>query len=119
MTGPQTSVAADRFAAVLEGYGAEELDRLRSVKWATEFLGLGVSTLYRYAEEGSITHVKLPGKERKSGKGKAGRVMFRLRDLLEWTQEREVAQLVAELPRSSRQVAADLQAVRAIPGGGA
>ena len=103
---------SDRLAVLLRGFEPEEQIRLRPASWAAEFLGLSVPTVYRLVAEGKIPHMKLAGAERKSGRGKAGRVMFRLVDLIEWSSEREVAVIVAEAPRLARQIGADLRAVR-------
>lgn len=71
---------ADRVEGLLTGFSAEDRVRLRSVQWAAEFLGLSVPTIYRRVARESIPYVKL-----------GGRVLFRLADIVAWSQEREVA----------------------------
>lgn len=82
---------ADRLEVLLAGVSAEDRIRLRPVQWAAEFLCLSVSTVYRFVAAESIPHVKLAAGSRRGGRGQAGRVLFRLADLVAWSQEREVA----------------------------
>ena len=71
----RTSVkTADRLEMLLTGFSAEDRVRLRSVRWAAEFLGVSVPTVYRHVARETIPHVKL-----------GGRVLFRLADVVEWT----------------------------------
>lgn len=88
---------ADRLDALLTGIAAEDRIRLRPVQWAAAFLGLSVPTVYRLVAAEGIPHVKVAAGERKGGHGQAGRVLFRLADLVAWSQEREVAAPVAPL----------------------
>jgi len=90
---------ADRLEALLTGITAEDRIRLRPVQWAADFLGLSVPTVYRLVASEGIPHVKVAAGERRRGRGQAGRVLFRLADLVAWSQEREVAAPVASARR--------------------
>jgi excisionase family DNA binding protein len=88
---------ADRVEVLLAGVQAEDRIRLRPVQWAADFLGLSVPTIYRLVAAEGIPHVKVAAGARRGGRGQAGRVLFRLADLVAWSQEREVAAPVTSL----------------------
>lgn len=92
---------ADRLEVLLSGVSAEDRIRLRPVQWAAEFLALSVPTIYRLVAGGRIPHVKMAAGNRAGGRGQSGRVLFRLADLVAWSQEREVAAPVSQSPRST------------------
>src|SRR5450759_4283665 len=90
---------ADRLEGLLTGFTAEDRVRLRPVQWAAEFLAISVPTIYRLVAGGRIPHVTMAAGNRSGGRGQSGRVLFRLADLVAWSQEREVAAPVAQSPR--------------------
>lgn len=92
---------ADRLEVLLAGVSAEDRIRLRPVQWAAEFLDLSVPTIYRLVSGGKIPHVKMAAGDRAGGRGQSGRVLFRLADLVAWSQEREVAAPVSQSLRST------------------
>jgi excisionase family DNA binding protein len=96
---------ADRLEVLLSGVSAEDRIRLRPVQWAAEFLALSVPTIYRHVARESIPYVKL-----------GGRVLFRLADLVAWSQEREVAAPVSQSPRSTARARFDV--AEPVDGGG-
>lgn len=80
---------AERVELLLAGASAEERSRLRPVEWAASYLSLSKPSVYRLVAGGLVPHVKLAGGLRKSGKGRAGSVRFRLADLAAWSVENE------------------------------
>ena len=70
MTGP------DRVDAILAGLSLEERLRQRPVKsWVDDgVLGLSLPAAYRAIAEGRLGCVKHDGKQRKGGRGRAGKV---------------------------------------------
>lgn len=107
---------ADRLEMLLAGFSAEDRVRHRPVQWAAEFLDLSVPTIYRLVAGGRIPHVKISAGHRAGGRGQSGRVLFRLADLVAWSQEREVAAPVSQRLRSTAR--AGLDAAEPADGGG-
>jgi len=65
---------AERVEAILAGLTLEERLRQRPVKDWLDVLGLSLPAAYRAIAEGRLGHVKHPGKLRKGGRGRAGKV---------------------------------------------
>ena len=96
-----------RIETLLTGVPPIERLMLRDVRFVASFFGLSPASIYRHVSDGSLPHVKLPGKDRRTH-GRAGAVRFRLVDLVRFAVEREVDTLAVSVPVSAARVEADL-----------
>lgn len=81
----------DRIRALLAAIPGENALRLRSSAYAAEFLGQSRTTVYRNVAAGELVAVKGSGVARRGGKGSAGRLKFRLLDLVAYQVDRELS----------------------------
>lgn len=89
---PSTARTRDeRLHALLAGVPLAERLRLLPAAEAATLLGVSVPTIYRYASEGRLAHVKSEGRERRGGRGRAGALRFRLLDLVAYQVANERA----------------------------
>ena len=68
----------------------EQRMALLTARAAAPLLGVGIAGTYRLASSGRLPYVKLAGKERKGGRGRAGAIRFRLCDVIAFQVENEV-----------------------------
>jgi excisionase family DNA binding protein len=80
---------SERVAELLNGVPVEEQLRCREVPDAAKLLGVSPATLYRLISEDRIGRVKLAGKQRRGGRGRAGSVRVRLIDIVEFQVKNE------------------------------
>lgn len=108
----------DRIRALLAAMPAESPLRLRSSAFAAKFLGSSPSTIYRHVAAGELVAIKGPGKDR--GKlGSAGRLKFRLLDLVAYQVDRELSIGPAPAPEASSTSSARVASLAARRAGGA
>lgn len=109
----------DRIRALLAAMPAESPLRLRSSAFAAEFLGESPSTVYRHVAAGDLVAIKGPGVERRGGKGSAGRLKFRLLDLVAYQVDRELSTGPAPAPEATSTSASRIASMAARRAGGA
>ena len=88
----------DRIRELLAACPGENAIRLRDVRFASEFLGGSRATVYRLVAAGQLVAVKGPGVARRGGRGSAGRLKFRLLDLVAFQVDRELVAGPAPAP---------------------
>lgn len=108
----------DRIRALLASTPGENALRLRSSAYAAEFLGESRTSIYRHVAAGELVAVKVPGKDR--GKlGSAGRLKFRLLDLVAYQVDRELSIGPAGVPEASSTSSSRVTAMAGRRAGGA
>lgn len=93
--------------------------RLRDARFAAEFLGESRTSVYRHVAAGVLAAVKGPGVERRGGKGSAGRLKFRLLDLIAYQVDRELVAGPAPAPEPASTTSARVASLAARRAGGA
>lgn len=109
---------ADRIRELIALAGENAL-RLRDAKFAAEFLGESRTTVYRHVAAGQLAAVKGPGVARRGGKGSAGRLKFRLLDLVAFQVDRELVPGPGPAPEPASTSAARVASLAARRTGGA
>jgi len=108
-----------RIRELLAAMPGENPLRLHDACFAAEFLGLSRVSLYRYVKDGGLVATKGRGVDRRGGKGSAGRLKFRLLDLIAFTVDRELSTGPAPAPEAASTSSARVESMAARRAGGA
>lgn len=109
----------ERIRELLAAMPAENPLRLHDAKFAAEFLGEARVSIYRHVAAGHLGAVKGPGVDRRGGKGSAGRLKFRLLDLVGFQVDRELSTGPAPAPEAASTSASRIASMAARRAGGA